>query len=98
MTRKLFANVMLLGAASLPISLGQGLPASLDFTRSSAEGLHIYNISTFSGYTAYEIPQTVGQTTNTIVTTRTTFGLTGTLGWQRFRGRTAFSFRYTGSY
>jgi hypothetical protein len=98
MTRTHLLTVAVVGGALLPACWSQGLPASLDFTKSNAEGLRIYSLSTFFGYSKFDAPQAAVNSSNPFLTSRKAYGVSGSIGWQRFRGRTAFSFRYTGSY
>ena len=95
MSRKLLASLALSVGALTTACWGQTLPAPLDFTRSNAEGIRIYNVSTFFGYTRSDFP-TMGQPV--VSNARQIYGVMGTLGWQRFRGRTNFTLRYTGMY
>ena len=96
MRRKILASLALSVGTLTTACWSQTLPALLDFTRSKAEGIRIYNVSTFYGYTRSEFPTSTGLTV--APNSRQIYGVMGTLGWQRFRGRTNFSLRYTGTY
>jgi len=60
--------------------------------------LRIYSLSTYFGYSSFRFPQNTPGSVNATADSRRTIGLLGSAGWQRFRGRTNFSIRYTGSY
>jgi hypothetical protein len=94
---KWFARLAILGSALITACWSQILPQSLDYTRSNAEGLHIYGISAFWGYSTFSFPQAAGTapvTTNDHMMS----GVMGALGWQRLHGRTNFSVRYSAGY
>src|SRR4051812_43935933 len=97
-TRTLVASLASLASVLLPTCSGQGLPGPLDFAQSGVEGLRIYNISTFFGYSAFDFLPTGGSPLKPTANSRRTYGALGSIGWQRFHGRTNFSFRYSGSY
>jgi hypothetical protein len=96
MRRKVLASLAFSTGVLTTACWSQTLPASLDFTRSNAEGIRVYSVSTFYGYTRSTFPTATALTV--VPNSRQIYGVTGTIGWQRFRGRTNFSIRYTGTY
>jgi hypothetical protein len=94
---KAFATLLILGSVLVTATRAQGLPDQLNFSRSNVEGPHLYGVSANSSYSSYDFHSAVG-TASTGRTTRTTYGVSATAGWQRFRGQTNFSVRYTGGY
>jgi hypothetical protein len=95
MIRKFPASLALVGVVSLPVCSGQ---AVVDTGRAAVEGVRLYSVSSFFGYSAFDLPQTAAAPVTLAVRSRKMFGATGSLGWQRFHGRTNFSFRYSGTY
>jgi hypothetical protein len=67
---------------------------SLDFSHAEIEGVRLYGISTFLGYSNFTIPNAATSS----ITSHANYGVTGSAGWQRFHGRTNFSVRYSGTY
>jgi len=72
---------------------GQGLPDEINFLKSNSEGVHIYGVSTYFAYSAFDFPPAGAANFQ-----RKNYGASGTVGWQRFHGRTSISTHYSGSY
>src|SRR5215470_12760720 len=94
--RKTFAILAILVGGYIPASEAQGLPDQNNFLNSNFEGIHLYGVSAFLGYNAYDFPQRLSTTPT--IDSRTTYGGSATAGWQRFHGRTNVSARYTASF
>jgi hypothetical protein len=98
MMKKWFCVMLLLGVVStVPPSRAQGLPDQLNFIGSNFEGFQFYGVSTFLNYAHHQFPLQAGSTA-TSVRDRANFGVSGTVGWQRFHGKFNASARYTGGY
>lgn len=99
--RRLIVKILVLWAAGTtawsqtPFE-SQGAVDPLAFDHSELEGIRLYSVYAFLGYSDYQLPQT--NTSNALTNTHTKYGISGSAGWQRFHGNTNFSIRYTGSY
>jgi len=90
---------MLIGAPAVtPRCWAQGTPDQQNFLGATFEGFQFYGVSAFLNHSEYGYPQQSIVASASQLTTRTNFGLSGTVGWQRLRGKLNFAARYTGSY
>ncbi len=87
-------NIAVLGIVLGINAWSQTQADSLDFSHAEIEGIRLYGISTFLGYSNFTIPNAATSS----ITAHTNYGVTGSAGWQRFHGRTNFSIRYSGTY
>lgn len=94
---KVVFSLIVLTTLLAPDSLAQGLADQLNFSRSNVGGLHLYGVSGYYSYSTYDfhsaLPGSIAREN-----TRTNTGVSATVGWQHTRGKTAFTFRYTGNY
>jgi hypothetical protein len=96
--RNVLITVAIAAGLVAPVSRGQGLTDQMNFSRSDVDGLHLYGISTFFGYSVYDFPQSGSTASSLALPSRMNYGVSGTVGWQRSRGRTNFAARYSGGY
>jgi hypothetical protein len=90
---------MLIGAPAVaPRCWGQGTPDQLNSLGANFEGFQFYGVSAFLNHSEYGFPQQNTTAGATSLDSRTNFGVSGTIGWQRFHGKLNFSALYTGSY
>src|SRR4051812_38308324 len=97
--RRYLAILMLIGAPVVtPRCWGQGTPDQLNFIGATFEGFQFYGVSAFLNHSEYDYPLQNITSGTTPLHSRTNFGVSGTVGWQHFRGKLNFTARYTGSY
>lgn len=97
---KWFARILLIFSFALTTACwGQGAPDQLNFLGSNFEGFQFYGVSAFLNYASYQFPPP-SAVANSPATSdwRSNYGVSGTVGWQRLRGKFNFAARYTGSY
>ena len=93
--RKLMRKILetaILSAILVPACQSQGLPDQLNFLSSNRTGIHLYGVSAFVGHSVLDFPGA------TSLRSRTNYGASGTLGWQKLRGQTNISARYSGGF
>jgi len=101
---KLFRIIAVAAAIGVPSGLmGQPLTDQVNFKSGTMGGVHLYNVSVYSGYVSSAYPLTAGIASTPIPGTGTlgpdtNYGAQATAGWQRHGQRTNFSLMYSGGY
>src|SRR5689334_14529140 len=90
-------------AAAMTVSPGliaQPLTDQVNFKSGTIGGVHLYNVSLYSGYVSSAYPLNSGIPTAPVAGASTlgpdiNYGTQATVGWQRHRKRTNFSIMYS---
>jgi hypothetical protein len=85
----------------VPACHAQLVPDPLNPISSAPDGLHIYEVSIFSGYSTSAFPFGGGGIptgNDAALNSDVNYGASASVGWQHHRERTSFSVRYSASY